>query len=1033
MAVATAGVALLLSRAALVSAQQLPVRHYDEQDGLASYRVESIYQDTRGYLWFGTWNGLSRFDGYHFTSYGPRDGLEHPLINAIVEDRQGRLWMGTYGSGVARLVDNPQGAPSFGQDASARATPKKFLSFPVASQPESNIVFTMLVDADNTLWCGIITGLYRARVSPMGDLQFELVVPVSSGWPGLADSQGRLWFGMKSELIRIVRGHIIKYVPPDEPRLGDIASLVQDHQGRLLVAYDHAVFEFTAPTDSPQANSSSVSRRSRGQWKKVPLTLRPDQQIFSLLTDSTGALWIGTREGLIKYHQGQQTEYTTAQGLSDNHILALREDREGNLWVGTKDGGVCKLSREMIVSVTKSDGLPDQNVFKVIEDHQGRIYASTEQGGLAEIMNGKAVPIPGTQAPPFNNIQKRILQDCRDDWWVGTDVGLFRFPGPKLQFDRGKKFTAADGILEVGITAGPGMYEDPAGRLWVSTGDKNLYRFDPARERGSRGAEEQGDGEYSIRNPQSAIRNPLGATPFTPMLDMMTDRSGGLWLASYGPLGRVAKGKVVVFQPTEGLPEVAARAFLLDRRGWLWIGLRWKGVAMTKNPTAEPPTFVNYSTQNGLADDTVWSIAEDDVGRIYLGTEQGLDQLDPTTGRIRHFTTADGLVGNRIQHCLRDREGNIWVATTKGVSKLNPRAERAVKQPPLIYLSRIQVGGVDRAVPERGAVRLPELTLSASQNNVRIEYVGLSFQSEQALKYEYKLEGVDADWNPPTEERSVHYASLSPRTYRFVVRAMNADGLTSWTPAEIQFIILRPIWQRWWFLTLAAAFLVGVVGLIYRYRVARLLELERVRTRIATDLHDDIGSSLSRIAILSEVVKQQTTMAKADAVETLTQVAETARGLVDTMSDIVWSIDPRRDDLHHVVLRISEFASDVLEAKGMAWDFQTPPELEKVKLSLDQRRHLYLIFKEAINNIVRHADCASVSLTITLADNHLRTEICDDGCGFVAPPLSEGGGQLRQGHGLENMHARAVQLGGRLQIESGPGQGTRVTLTVPLK
>jgi signal transduction histidine kinase len=316
---------------------------------------------------------------------------------------------------------------------------------------------------------------------------------------------------------------------------------------------------------------------------------------------------------------------------------------------------------------------------------------------------------------------------------------------------------------------------------------------------------------------------------------------------------------------------------------------------------------------------------------------------------------------------------------------------------------------------------------------VRIEYVGLSFQSEQALKYEYKLEGVDADWNPPIEERSVRYASLSPGTYRFVVRAVNADGLASSTPAEIPFIILRPIWQRWWFLTLAAAFLVGVVGLIYRYRVARLIEIERVRTRIAADLHDDIGASLSEVALLSEVLKQQNSVARPESVETLTQIADKARGLVDTMGDIVWSIDPRRDDLSNVILRISALASEVLEGQGITCEIQTPPEPEKVKLTPEQRRHLYLIFKEAFINIVRHADCTSASLIITVADHRLVAEIRDDGCGFAEATPREGVRPSRGGHGLENMQARAAELGGQLQIESAPGQGTRLTLTVPLK
>ena len=221
---------------------------------------------------------------------------------------------------------------------------------------------------------------------------------------------------------------------------------------------------------------------------------------------------------------------------------------------------------------------------------------------------------------------------------------------------------------------------------------------------------------------------------------------------------------------------------------------------------------------------------------------------------------------------------------------------------------------------------------------------------------------------------------------------------------------------------------------LYRYRVAQLLRVERVRTRIATDLHDDIGASLSRVAILSEVVKLQTDGTDSQSAPLLTEIAESARGLMDSMSDIVWSIDPRRDDLHNVVVRVRQFASDVLEARGIEWDFSVAPEVEKLKLDPEQRRHLYLIFKEGINNVVRHAEGVStVALSIRMAGGQLVGEIKDDGQGFEPKPSAERQSNGRGGNGLPNMRERAEQLGGRLEIESSPGAGTRLMLRMPLK
>jgi signal transduction histidine kinase len=442
---------------------------------------------------------------------------------------------------------------------------------------------------------------------------------------------------------------------------------------------------------------------------------------------------------------------------------------------------------------------------------------------------------------------------------------------------------------------------------------------------------------------------------------------------------------------------------------------------------------VNYSTENGLSSNMVWTITEDDFGRIYLGTEKGLNQFDPSTGRIRLFTTADGLAGDAVYHCMKDRRGTIWVGTINGLSRLTPRAERVSVSPPRIYFSRIQVADQTLSLPERGAEHLPEMTLPAAQNNLRIEYVGLSFRGERVLTYQYKLDGVDDDWNPPRDERSVNYARLSPGSYRFLVRAIHQEGAMSLEPAVFEFRIRPPIWQRWWFVTAAALFLMSIGYAINRYRLAKLLEVERVRTRIAGDLHDDIGASLSEIAVLSEVVRQRTSAAQPEARQLLEAIADKARGLVDTMSDIVWSIDPRRDDLDNVIFRVSDLASDLLEAKGIAFTLDLPPEPEKIRLTPDERRHLYLIFKEAFNNIVRHAQCSRASVKLRIADRRLVAEIADNGCGLPEGYRREEGRPSRGGYGLENMQTRAAEMGGEVQIDSTPGEGMRVIVSVPLR
>jgi len=355
--------ALFLLAALPVCAQRLPTRHYDVSDGLANSHVKAIRQDRKGYIWFGTQEGLSRFDGYRFTNYGERDGLGHVIVNDIVEDRQGRLWVGTNGGGVARLIDDPREPLPPHQSASSPGERRKFVNFRVGDSAQSNQVNALLFDAHDNLWVATDAGLYRAAAGQGYDLKFELVAPhsdVGIDMAAFADRHGRLWFGVAYDLVEVVQGRIIKYGPDDGVGRHGLVSVVEDRHGRLLVANEHEVFEFIAPPDG----------QSRGQWRPFPLALAPDQRVAAMKVDAGGALWVGTWNGLIKYRNGKQTLFTTTQGLSSNVILALTEDRDGNLWIGTRGGGVCKFYGELIVSFTRTEGLPDQGVYRVTEDRR---------------------------------------------------------------------------------------------------------------------------------------------------------------------------------------------------------------------------------------------------------------------------------------------------------------------------------------------------------------------------------------------------------------------------------------------------------------------------------------------------------------------------------------------------------------------------------------------------------------------------------------------------------------------------------------
>jgi len=979
-----------------ISAQRLAIRHYDVADGLAHSNVTAILQDKKGYLWFGTFEGVSRFDGYRFTNYSIQDGLGHILINDLAEDRHGHLWVGTNGAGVSLLIDNPQE-----KGAADTAQRKKFVSYKVGKSGSANNVNKLIFDAAGRLWCLTDEGIYRATISePPVEPQFELVMPSAAflSHATFADRRGRLWLSLGNKLIQIVEDRINTYSAAEKVGGYDIAGIAEDRRGQLFVANLQALFAFIETESDTEKG---------GQWEKLPLSLAPGETIRSMVADVEAGLWLGTSKGLIRYQNGQQTVYSGAQGIAGGVGYAMAQDRQGNLWLNTQTG-VYQLAGEMIVSYTKAEGLPDGIIAKVFEDPAGRIYAIIPDKGVVEIAGGRAVPVSGSQVSPFTRL-RNILLDSRGDWWMKTDNELFRSPGSKPDFRRGKK--PAEGFARAREKLTLGLHEDKAGKVWISgyEGETNfIYQFDPQR-----------------IAPSAIERIKLESDQeISPLIAMQSDRAGALWLAMHAQLGRLRHSKVTFFQPGAGLPDVYPRALFSDSRGWLWVGLRYGGVSVTEEPEAEQPVFINYSSRNGLASNTVFSITEDAAGRIYLGTGRGLDQLDPLTGRIHHFTAADGLAGTWITHCMKDSRGNIWVATTTGLSRLNLQAERAVNYPPPVYVNRIQVAGEDQVLPETGVLEAPQLELTASRNNLLIEYVGVSFQAERTLRYQYMLEGVDRDWNAPVEQQAVNYARLSPGSYRFLVRAVNQDGKTSERPAVFQFRILPPLWQRWWFVTLAAL-LAGLAAYrFYRYRLARLLELERVRLAIATDLHDDIGSNLSRIAILSEVATQRVDRANSQVREPLSLIAATSRELVDSMSDIVWAINPNKDHIGDLAQRMRRFASDIFTARNIEFHFHAPSAEAYLKVSADVRRQVFLIFKESVSNVVRHSACTEAEIELQIEEGRLTLTLRDNGKGF--DPASVG-----EGNGLPSMMARAKSISGKLEIISNQ-KGSTVRLKVPL-
>ena len=407
-------------------------------------------------------------------------------------------------------------------------------------------------------------------------------------------------------------------------------------------------------------------------------------------------------------------------------------------------------------------------------------------------------------------------------------------------------------------------------------------------------------------------------------------------------------------------------------------------------------------------------------GRLYIAGGRGVDRLDPESGLIRHFTEANGLPGGETNRHFRDREGAIWFASNFGLARYRPEPDQ-VAAPPAPTIHRVSVAGVSYPVSAFGESTLGGIELSPRQNRLELEYRSLHFAVGDPLLYQYRLAASDP-WSAPSEEQAVQYANLAPGRYRFEVRSVGETGLTS-APATLQFRLLPEFWRRGWFVLIVAALLSASAYGLHRYRLNQLLALERVRTRLATDLHDDLGAGLAEIAILSEVARRK----PLGETEVLAHVAERARGLRAALSDIVWTVDPRRDRLSDLVQRMRQTALSMLESEDRRVAFVAPPEdqLETIDLTPDLRRHLWLFFKEAVTNVARHSGASDVSVEVAFNARQMRLAIKDNGCGF--DPDAPATGQ-----GLISLRYRAAELRGVLHLNSTPARGTAIELVVPL-
>jgi signal transduction histidine kinase/ligand-binding sensor domain-containing protein len=1019
-----------------VAAERLPIKAYTTADGLAHERVTCVVADSRGFLWFCTAHGLSRFDGHSFSTHVVPRVLPDAGINDFLETSRGVYWVATNGGGVQRI--DPSVHPHVAHGARHQSSRQgqapqgsRFMNFSVGDDPQTNRVNVLYEDRSGRLWAGTDGGLFVLEDNTNGVVFRPVPLDLPSRpdravqiWAIVDDRQGSLWIGTSWGLVRRMSdGRMFHSAVQPAQGADHVRALLVDREQRVWIGHDTRLIVLRPGNDRPNVSSlMHPSHEARAiRELKLPaiagavatFTTHDGLSgglVRALLQSADGQVWIATLGGLTQFDGTSFRAFTKTQGVPG--ATSLAEDRHGNLWIGTAGGGAVRLALNGFTAYTEADGLAMTPIRTVLQGAAGDLHVVSVNQHIHRFDGSRFAAVRANLSADLGSVNSGVaLQDGAGEWWIPGGAGLYRFPRvenvERLGRIRPKAiYTTRDGLAGDDVNR---LFEDSRGDIWIGRTTPTsvvLTRWERATETFHR---------YSDAD---------GVPAFSRTLAFAEDRGGNVWIGFWdGGLARYRNGRFTLLTTADGAPAGAITSLYIDQGGRLWVSSSRGGVSRIDSPTHDRPRFVSYTTAQGLSSNQVSIITEDAWGRMYLGVPSGLDRLDPDGGRVRHYTTADGLTGELLSG-FRDRHGTLWFGGYNGLLKLAPTLDRP-RSPPAVFIGGLRVAGESYMTFDLGEGEIPRFELEPNRNQLQIEFFGLTTPAGEQLRYQYWLEGADASWNALTAQRNVNYASLAPGRYRFVVRAVADDGALSQKPATVAFTILRPVWQRWWFLTLAALVLSAGAVWVYRTRVHRLLALERVRTRIATDLHDDLGSNLSQIAILSELLlrsagKEDRAMAKL-----LSLISATANESVEAMSDIVWAINPKGDSLQNLIRRMRRFASDGFTAVSIDFEFRAPDVDRHVVMGADVRREVFLLFKEAVNNVIRHSKCTRAEIEVHVNGDDLLLRVSDNGEGFDTT-------QDTDGHGLVSIGERARNLCGTLEMKSAAGHGTTISLRAPL-
>jgi ligand-binding sensor domain-containing protein/signal transduction histidine kinase len=984
-----------------LQADELSMRGYylesfSAEKGLPQNTVADLWQTHDGYLWIVTPFGLARFDGVSFKTFTPGNtpGLRENMFTSLAEDEHGVLWAGTrdgllrYQHGTFERLDTSHGLPDTRIDGLCRRR-------------------------QGGIWAATAEGI--AHVSGR---KGTTVVTNASIRAVFEDSLERLWFSQDTG-VYIWNSALSKaesVLKAERRHEGRVTSFCEDRSGTIWFGTKYGLHRWR----DGKLESFSL------YGEDVPLRIEEDRAVRSVLEGpNPGQMWVALDgvEGLYLFCDQHWFKASLPEWPVLRRVRRCIKDVEGNFWLGTDTHGLLRLRYPRLQVIGKEEGLPNDCIWSVSASSNGGIWAGGEEGFSRIGSNGEVTPF----RPPehwSDAIIRSVLESKSGDLLLGDHLhGLYRL---------------RDGNFD--ITPMPQrfartVYEDRSGTVWVGTHD----------------------GMARVRGSEVRYYSMIDGLPHRDVRAFLEDRSGQLWIGTYG--GGVCVLSNETFRSVGGIASHKAWSLHEDAEGVIWIG-----TAAGLNRYENGRVFA-FTRKHGLFDDLINHVVEDDEGMFWISSNRGIyrvsrKELNQVAAgkltQVNHvaYGEADGMLtsetnGEYQPAGCKSADGRIWFPTQRGVVVIDPKTVYRNELPPPVIIEQVvaksgtvfganhrviaaPIGNAPDPEPKKRTFRLKP----GEADVLEIRFTANSFVEPSKVRFKHKLEGHDSEWTLPDNSRVAHYTNLRPGNYRFHVIACNNHGYWNERGDEFSFIVEPRFHETWSFYGLCAVGLVsGAAGVqAFRLRLQRKMlrleqqeALQRERERIARDMHDDVGAKLTRIAILSEVAKHQAGNAE-QVRDTAKTISETARHVVDNISEIVWLTNPKNDTLDSLAGYLRAYAAEFFDLSSVSCRLDFPAEVPTLPVPGELRRDILLAFKEALNNVAKHAEARGVVVTFTLSEatRQLSLSVLDDGKGLRPEDVNE------TNNGLKNMRERLSRRGGSVEVTSGSGTGTCVTISVVL-